>query len=960
MIPRAPTSVKGSKSQSTLEYMMTYGWMAIVVTLVISALFYLGVFGYSGVSSVSIGGFSGISVTSAAANSTVFEFSLVNDLGFPANISNMTLTVNGKSFSEFTCTNLFLSAGQQSECAIVGSFNKIYTTFAVFINYTLSFPPGYIKSQVSGVISLDPTDSPLPYKFVSHSVNVTITSPGGTTPSTFQQMIVFDPQTFAGYEEVNLGNIRFYNKAAELYSWCESGCTSESNESVFWVKLTNAIPSNEPINITMVFEPAANYDGVYAGEAPQLSPTYGGYDNGANVFNFYDNFAGTGLSKKWTGSGFIVSNGLFSVVNSGGVISTTATFSNPMVAESNMKFIATGSGAGGILAGMYLSSSGSGTYFTGWQSSVGHFSGGEWNPNQDWPAFPTSPSPDISYVWGISWQPLVYAATMYTNYANAISPTTDASGSPVNLNFADQINSQAAYSLNWVRVRAYPPSGVMPIAHVGSVETITLNVTNTQNVATPSPYQQLVSVDSKTYDSYENNDLSNVQFTYANGTIIPSWLESGNLPIFNGNDYVLLPHGYTNQLSSYTINIWVDPSSSSFGDIISTGDGTCGLGVISGNPLTVSAWNAGYPGNWQGTTTSIDLPIGSWSMLTLTLSGGGIGVGEMKIYINGNLEDSIEMQEINYTGSTTQLIGGAYTCSNLVGSFMGYLANYQFYNTTIPENQILQLYSEGMPGAPLPTLNHLVGHWSLAGNAKDSSGNGNNGVTNNVSFSGPGSASTDTTYWLKLGSIPADGSATIDMKLYPQFQNVLNNIFTGEAPELSPIYAQYDDGANVFTYYSNANGASTNAPTPPFVAEMGTLMYSNGSGIEQDINLYNASNWEYRASMRQPATCGKEYCFFTYDYNNAAFASGNIVNNTNVSYGTISVLSLYAVSFSPTGISSSLDYGSLSTLTGGYTFNPATLQFFGSQSGKTHTYWERTRVYPPNGVMPSVTLGAIV
>ena len=160
------------------------------------------------------------------------------------------------------------------------------------------------------------------------------------------------------------------------------------------------------------------------------------------------------------------------------------------------------------------------------------------------------------------------------------------------------------------------------------------------------------------YSKYEAPNLQDIQFSYSNGTIIPSWLESGNLPIFNGNDYVLLPHGYTNQLSSYTINIWVDPSSSSFGDIISTGDGTCGLGVISGNPLTVSAWNAGYPGNWQGTTTSIDLPIGSWSMLTLTLSGGGIGVGEMKIYINGNLEGAIEMQAINYSGGTTQLIGG--------------------------------------------------------------------------------------------------------------------------------------------------------------------------------------------------------------------------------------------------------------------------------------------------------------
>ena len=37
------------------------------------------------------------------------------------------------------------------------------------------------------------------------------------------------------------------------------------------------------------------------GEAPQLSPTYAEYDDGASVFSFYDNFAGTSLNtSKWT------------------------------------------------------------------------------------------------------------------------------------------------------------------------------------------------------------------------------------------------------------------------------------------------------------------------------------------------------------------------------------------------------------------------------------------------------------------------------------------------------------------------------------------------------------------------------------------------------------------------------------------------------------------------------------
>ena len=57
---------------------------------------------------------------------------------------------------------------------------------------------------------------------------------------------------------------------------------------------------------------------------------------------------------------------------------------------------------------------------------------------------------------------------------------------------------------------------------------VPINITNTQNVATPSPFQVMITIDSSAYASYEAADLSNVAFIYPNGTVIPSWLESGN------------------------------------------------------------------------------------------------------------------------------------------------------------------------------------------------------------------------------------------------------------------------------------------------------------------------------------------------------------------------------------------------------------------------------------------------
>jgi hypothetical protein len=66
-------------------------------------------------------------------------------------------------------------------------------------------------------------------------------------------------------------------------------------------------------------------------------------------------------------------------------------------------------------------------------------------------------------------------------------------------------------------------------------------------------------------------------------------------------------------------------------------------------------------------------------------------------------------------------------------SFNGTISNVQFYNTAFTQNDLSDLYSKGMGGAPI-LLQNLVGWWPLNGDANDYSGNGNNGVPNNVSY----------------------------------------------------------------------------------------------------------------------------------------------------------------------------------------------------------------------------------
>lgn len=61
------------------------------------------------------------------------------------------------------------------------------------------------------------------------------------------------------------------------------------------------------------------------------------------------------------------------------------------------------------------------------------------------------------------------------------------------------------------------------------------------------------------------------------------------------------------------------------------------------------------------------------------------------------------------------------------------------------------------------------------------------------------------TYWLKLGSFT---STTVYMDFFPQNENVLNTVNTGEAPQLSSTYAEYDDGQDVFLEYGDFLGSA--------------------------------------------------------------------------------------------------------------------------------------------------------
>lgn len=88
---------------------------------------------------------------------------------------------------------------------------------------------------------------------------------------------------------------------------------------------------------------------------------------------------------------------------------------------------------------------------------------------------------------------------------------------------------------------------------VGVTHYVNVRIWNNASTSTPAPFQQELTVPSSIFSAYERGGLSNVEFFYSNGTIIPSWLEAGNSNAAHASTYWLNLKGGIGAASSVTI-----------------------------------------------------------------------------------------------------------------------------------------------------------------------------------------------------------------------------------------------------------------------------------------------------------------------------------------------------------------------------------------------------------------------
>ncbi len=146
--------VHNSKGQSSLEYLMTYGWAILIIVVVAVILYSMGIFSPSSAVSRTTTGFAPFTNIATVCNSTtlISKFGLV--LSSPSDIAeitsftvkgqtgiNTTITIIEKNLGNFT-DNDILTAEFPLSCIsgvgfmVSGSINYTIITAAGKVNYT--------------------------------------------------------------------------------------------------------------------------------------------------------------------------------------------------------------------------------------------------------------------------------------------------------------------------------------------------------------------------------------------------------------------------------------------------------------------------------------------------------------------------------------------------------------------------------------------------------------------------------------------------------------------------------------------------------------------------------------------------------------------------------------------------------------------------------------------------------
>jgi hypothetical protein len=432
---------------------------------------------------------------------------------------------------------------------IAGATSSTYTatagstagTFDYFVKVT-DLESKTVQSSNSVVtVSLPPSG-------ITYYVPITLTNSQSTaTPSPFQQMVNISESTYSSYLTYNgnFANFEFFTSSGTVIpAWIES---NNSGKIITWIKLPNGIPAKSSITIYLGFASKSNNllsssgtTGI--GEAPQLPcgsiatsscSTYAEYDDGASVFNNYWNFAGTTTPNGWvqSGVGIVQNNGVTVSESTGDGTLLTSANTYGLNANSILDFygsLSTASQNTYTLGAGYMTGPGG---ISGSSSSDYGVGAGIWGTGTNWYVLSVSGGTQSSIDSGILPSAKIVSiywattsgATISFNYTDPNIITTDIPTTKTQIGIGGNNQETQTMTIQYMRIRAYPPNGVMPIKNFKQMQ----NITYINTTPNPAPYGQNIAITATCPTGDTCTVQSPLGVTLATGTTTATYKISG-------------------------------------------------------------------------------------------------------------------------------------------------------------------------------------------------------------------------------------------------------------------------------------------------------------------------------------------------------------------------------------------------------------------------------------------------
>ena len=325
----------------------------------------------------------------------------------------------------------------------------------------------------------------------------------------------------------------------------------------------------------------------------------------------------------------------------------------------------------------------------------------------------------------------------------------------------------------------------------------------------------------------------------------------------------------------------------------------------NGDPVSPSALSNSSSALYIITVTpnpspSPNLPLNTGQAIWLNFSQSNVAISGVSLNVNGLGVSPVEHSSTSYSYlSSSAGISTVNAVWTLTGGSLTYTYSVAYASKVIPSNlsrSVSVLFSDNATHSYPITLSGVPsgnGTYQQLITITNPSQYGINSAGSNIQFA----ASNGTLLYAWEQSVNSsaiqvwiknfNGSSQINMEVFPQFENLFSaNGYLGEAPQLSPTYAEWDNAHLVFDiaqdYYANFTNAIPSGLSIDtggnYSANNGLYMVTSSSSTDFAVITPN-KNWlgytDYGFFYNYSATSGTGHIGigFTYPYAENNFAT---------------------------------------------------------------------------------------